>query len=58
MGFLFLAKFSEFEINAHENPNDIHEDGKERTKKTCDPCKDDLLNRLLTIEEAISFLRF
>jgi hypothetical protein len=56
MASLFLAKFSEFEIEAHENVNDEHR--KERTRETCNPCEDDLSDRQLTIEEAIPFLRF
>jgi hypothetical protein len=58
MAFLVLAKFSGFKIEAHENTNDIDEHGKERTRKACNPCKDDLPDRQLIIKEAIPFFRF
>jgi hypothetical protein len=58
MGFLFLANLSEFKIEGHENANDINEQGKEHTRKAYNPCKDDLFDRQLTIEEARPFLRF
>jgi hypothetical protein len=57
MGSLFSAKFSEFEIEEHENANDIDEHGKGRTRKACSPCKDNLIDRQLTKKEAIPFLR-
>ena len=37
IGSLFLAKFSEFEIEGHENANDIDEHRKERTRKAHNP---------------------
>jgi hypothetical protein len=58
MGSLFLAKFSELEIEVHENANDIDEYGKERTRKGCNPCNDDISDRQLIIKEAIPSLRF
>jgi hypothetical protein len=59
MGSLFLAKISEFEIESHVNANDIDENGNERTaRKACNPCKDDLSDRQLTIKEVIPFPRF
>ena len=57
MGSLVLAKFSEFEIEAHENANDIDEHRDERTRKACNSCKDDLSDRQLIIKEAIPLLR-
>ena len=52
-----LAKFSELEIEVHENANDIDEHRKERTRKGSNPCKDDLPDRQLTTKEAFPFLR-
>ena len=57
MGSLYLAKFSAFEIEGRENANDIGEHGKGRTRKACNPCKDDLCDRHLRVQEAIPFLR-
>jgi hypothetical protein len=57
MAFLALAKFSEIEIETNENAKDIDEHGKERTRKACNPCKDNLSDRQLIIKEAIPFLR-
>ena len=37
MGSLVLAKFSEVEIEAHENANDMDELGRERTRKVSNP---------------------
>ena len=54
---LVSAKFSELEIEVHVDANDIDKQGKERTRKACNPCKDELCDRRLRVKEAIPFLR-
>ena len=58
MASLVLAKLSEFEIEVRENANDIDEHGNERTRKACNPCKDDLSDYQVITKEAIPFLPF
>jgi len=57
MGSLFLAKFSEFEIEGHEHANDIDEHRKERTRKAYNPRKDGHFDCHFTMDEPIPFLR-